>query len=68
VRVPTDYGELDYAAWLAVVAEHLEDYSDDAYERGFIRLLAELAAASPAGLSQRLGDLISERTAELTRA
>jgi hypothetical protein len=53
---------------LAVVAEHLEDYSDDAYERGFIRLLAELAAASPAGLSQRLGDLISERTAELTRA
>jgi glycosyltransferase involved in cell wall biosynthesis len=68
VRVLTEHGELDFVTWRAAVAKHLEDYSEEAFERGFLGLLEELAAASPAGLCPRLGDLISERLRELERA
>jgi glycosyltransferase involved in cell wall biosynthesis len=67
VRVLTRHGELDFATWTATVARHLEDYSEEAFERGFLGLLGQLAAASPAGLSRRLGDLLSERLGELER-
>jgi hypothetical protein len=63
----TRHGELDFATWMTTVARHLEDYSEEAFERGFLGLLGQLAAASPAGLSRRLGDLISERLGELER-
>ncbi len=67
VRVMTRHGELDFATWMTTAARHLEDYSEEAFERGFLGLLGQLAAASPAGLSRRLGDLISERLGELER-
>jgi len=68
VRVPTAFGEMDYSTWSSAVSKHLEDYSEVAYERGLLRLLEEMAAASPAGVSSNLGRVVAERMSELARA
>ena len=68
VRMPTASGDADFATWSAAVARHLEDYSASAYTRRFISLVADLAEASPAGLSGNLRTAMDARLDELSGA
>jgi glycosyltransferase involved in cell wall biosynthesis len=66
LRLPTMRGELTEDEWAGAVRSHLREYSAANFERRFLGLLRELVAASPAGLSPPLEDVIAARLAALS--
>ena len=65
MTIPTSTGGIEEGRWRAAVASHAAGYSAPAYEREFLRLFAELAAASPHGLDGQLESLLTRRRGEL---
>jgi len=63
--LPTMRGELGADDWDAAVRSHLRGYSAANFERRFLGVMSELIAASPAGLSPTLEDVVGARVAEL---
>ena len=63
--VPSMRGELTGRRWHEEVRAHLREYSAANFERGFLALLADLAAVSPAGLDPGLERAIATRLGEL---
>lgn len=66
--VPTQGGDLSEERWLDEVRRHTARYSAAAFERGFLALLGDLAARSPAGLGPGLERAIATRLGELAGA
>jgi glycosyltransferase involved in cell wall biosynthesis len=64
--LPTMRGKLSGDDWSSAVRSHLLGYSAANFERRFLALLGDLIAASPAGLSRALEDVMAARVAELS--
>jgi glycosyltransferase involved in cell wall biosynthesis len=65
ISVPTVGGDLDEAAWLAAVREHLADYTSAHYEAVFLDLFAQLARDSAKGLSPAIETALRRRRQEI---
>ncbi len=62
----TDRGERSFDQWSTEVERHLRDYSETAYERGFIELLLDLAGSTDLGSTPRLREVAADRLSELS--